>query len=142
MRALLDVNVLLALFDEDHVHHDLARDWLLAHATDGWSSCPITENGFVRVVSQPAYPGSISASTAMDMLDAARIRPTHEFWPADVSLLDTVTRTLVHGPKQLTDLYLLALAVHHGGRFVTFDDRVHVGAVPAATTGDLVVLGA
>jgi toxin-antitoxin system PIN domain toxin len=141
LRALLDINVLLALLDEDHIHHEVARDWLVAHAQDGWASCPITENGFVRIVSQPAYPGSISVSEAMGLLDGARIRPTHEFWPADVSVLDTVTRTRVHGPRQLTDLYLLALAIHHGGCFVTFDARVPVGAVPAAGAGHLIVLG-
>ena len=141
MRALLDVNVLLALLDEDHVHHDLARDWLIEHAADGWASCPLTENGFIRVLGQPAYPGSISATEAMALLDGARIAPTHEFWPADVSVLDVLTPTRVHGPRQLTDLYLIALAVRHGGRFVTFDARIPVEAVPGATTDHLVVLG-
>ncbi|MFT4225676.1 TA system VapC family ribonuclease toxin [Micropruina sp.] len=141
MRALLDINMLIALFDEDHIHHLTARDWLLANAEHGWASCPITENGFVRILSQPAYPGSVSVGAAMELLAGARVSPTHEFWPADISVLDAVTRTRVHGPRQLTDLYLLALAVHHRGRFVTLDARIPPDAVPGATTDDLVVLG-
>ena len=140
MRALLDVNVLLALFDEDHVHHELARDWLVEHAGDGWASTPITENGFIRVISQPAYPDGISVAAAMELLTSARVSPTHEFWPADISALDVLSARQVHGPKQLTDLYLLALAVHHDGCFVTFDDRVPAGAVHSVEDGRLVVL--
>lgn len=140
MRALLDVNVLLALFDEDHVHHELARDWLVGHAAQGWASCPITENGFVRIVSQSAYPGAVGTRAAMDMLDAARRDPAHEFWAADLSLLDVVDRALVHGPRQVTDLYLTALAVARGGRFVTFDARIPLTAVTGATQDHLVVL--
>lgn len=141
MRALLDINVLIALFDEDHVHHSIARDWLIANASDGWASCPITENGFVRVLSQPAYPGAINPAAAMELLDGARISPTHAFWPDDVSVLDVVTRTRIHSPRQLTDLYLLALAAHHGGRFVTLDGRIPLDAAPSASTRQLVVLG-
>lgn len=139
MRALLDVNVLLALFDEDHVHHAAARTWLQAEVDDGWATCPITENGFVRILSQPAYPGGISAPAAMELLAAAR-GEAHEFWPADVSVLDTVRTDRVHGPRQLTDLYLLALAVRHDGRFVTFDAHVPRSAVPGAMADHLVVL--
>lgn len=143
MRALLDVNVLLALFDEDHVNHRLARDWLVDRAETGWASCPITENGFIRIISQPSYPNAVGAVEAIAMLAAARLPQTHAFWPADVSLVDasTVDPSRVLGPKQVTDLYLLALAVAHGGRFVTFDDRVPLAAVPAAERRHLVVLG-
>jgi len=69
------------------------------------------------------------------------VPPTHAFWPADISLLNTVDRAHVLGPKQVTDLYLLALAVHHGGRFVTFDRRISHHAVASATRQQLVVLG-
>lgn len=141
MRSLLDVNVLLALFDEDHVHHDRARDWLVAHASDGWASCPLTENGFVRILSQPAYPGSVSVATALGMLAGARRDPSHEFWPADLSLVDQVEASLVHGHRQVTDLYLTALAASRGGRFVTFDARIPLSAVPAASADSLLVLG-
>ncbi len=140
MRALLDINVLVSLFDSDHIQHDLARAWLVANAGDGWASCPITENGFVRIISQPAYPGSITPRHAMALLEAARRHDAHEFWAADVSLLDAVDPSRIHGPKQLTDVYLLALAARHGGRFVTFDGRIPVAAVPAAGPAHLVVL--
>ena len=141
MRSLLDINVLLALLDEDHMQHELARDWLVANQEEGWASCPLTENGFVRIYSQAAYPGAISARAAMDLLDATRIKPFHEFWSADVSILDSVGRDRVHGPKQLTDLYLLALAVRHGGRFVTFDERISLTPVPGTKKDSLVTLG-
>lgn len=142
MRALLDVNVLLALFDEDHVNHAPARQWLVAHADSGWSSCAITENGFIRIVSHPSYPNAVSTREAFNLLDAARQPNTHEFWAADVSALDALDPSRVHGSKQLTDLYLLALASSHGGRLVTFDHRIPRSAVHGATADHLVMIGA
>lgn len=132
--GLLDVNVLVALLDADHVDHHAARAWLEAEIDAGWASCPITENGFVRVISQPRYPSPISPSEAMTLLDEARADGRHAFWSCDVSALDgsTVDRDRVHGPRQLTDAYLLALAVAHGGRLVTFDRSVPMSAVRGA----------
>ena len=142
MRALLDVNVLLALLDHDHVHHEAARAWFRAHAAEGWASCPFTQNGFVRIISQPRYPRPISTSQAISLLSAAAATPLHEFWPADLTVLDpaVVDPGRIHGPRQLTDLYLLALAVHHGGKFVTFDNSVPLSAVPGARSEYLTVL--
>jgi len=142
MRALLDVNVLIALLDVDHVHHDRAREWLRDHARRGWASCPITQNGCVRIMSQPAYPNPIPAAAVIERLATATSHPRHEFWPDDVSLLDDriVDGERVHGPRQVTDLYLLALAVHHGGRFATFDGGIPVSAVRGATGRHLVVV--
>lgn len=142
MRALLDVNVLLALLDSDHVEHARAWRWLAAEIGDGWASCPLTENGFVRVISQPRYPNPIGASQAVSVLARATATEHHEFWPAEISLLDPhyVVGDRVHGPKQVTDLYLLALAVARGGRFVTFDSAVPRSAVPGARSEHLVVL--
>lgn len=141
-RALLDVNVLLALLDADHVDHVRAGDWLDHEASSGWASCPITENGFVRTISQPRYPSPVSPSTAMDLLSAARESGDHTFWPCDISVLDAaiVDRNRLHGPRQVTDAYLLALAAAHGGRFVTFDRTVPLAAVPAARPEHLAVL--
>lgn len=141
-RALLDVNVLLALLDADHVDHLRARWWLEAEIDDGWASCAITQNGFVRIVSQPRYPSPISPAQALDLLGHACATPHHEFWPCAVSLLDTntVDRERIHGPRQVTDAYLLALAVQHEGRFVTFDPSIVRSAVPRAATDHLVVL--
>lgn len=142
MRALLDVNVLLALLDSDHVDHSRAWDWLGAEVGHGWASCPLTENGFVRIISQPRYPNPIRASQAIELLGQATATEHHEFWAADVSVLDPrrVSASRVHGPKQVTDLYLMALAVAHDGRFVTFDDAIPMSAVPAARPEQLVVL--
>ncbi|MBA2349271.1 MAG: PIN domain-containing protein [Solirubrobacterales bacterium] len=142
MRALLDVNVLLALLDSDHVDHARAGAWLDEAIVDGWASCPITENGFVRIISQPRYPAPITPTEAIGLLDGARGGDRHAFWPCDVSLLDAVTadRARLHGPRQVTDAYLLALAVAHGGRFVTFDRTVALSAVPGARPEHLVVL--
>ncbi len=142
MRALLDVNVLLALLDSAHVFHQRARDWLVANAPSGWASCPITENGFVRVISQPGYPKPIKTSQAIALLKSATGTPLHEFWPADVSLLQpsVLDASRVHGPRQLTDLYLLALAVAHGGRLATFDGAIAVSAARGATAHHIVII--
>ncbi len=141
-RALLDINVLLALLDSDHVDHDRARDWLDGEIATGWASCAITQNGFVRIVSQPRYPSPVAPTEALDALGRACASPHHEFWRCEVSLVDeqAIDRTRVHGPRQVTDAYLLALAVGRDGRFVTFDRSVVLSAVPAATPAHLTVL--
>ncbi len=141
-RALLDVNVLLALLDGDHVDHSRARRWLEREIGGGWASCAITQNGFVRILSQPQYPSPVPVAEAAARLARATGSEHHAFWPCDLSLLDAglVDRSRVHGPRQVTDVYLLALAVHHEGRFVTFDDRIPLEAVPGATPEHVVVL--
>ena len=141
-RALLDVNVLLALLDSDHIDHDRARDWLDAEIGTGWASCPITENGFVRIISQPRYPSPVSATEAIDVLGHACDSRHHAFWPCDLSVLDArvVDRTRLHGPRQVTDAYLLALAVAHDGRFITFDRSLSLAAVHGATEEHRTVL--
>lgn len=141
-RALLDVNVLLALLDADHVDHRRARAWLDREIGSGWASCPITQNGFVRIVSQPRYPSPVVPAVAVELLEGAAGTPHHEFWSCDISLLDVsvVDRSRVHGPRQVTDSYLLALAAARGGRLVTFDRSVVLSSVPAAAEEHLVVL--
>lgn len=141
-RALLDVNVLLALLDSDHVDHVRAHAWLSDNLGAGWASCPVTENGFVRILSQPRYPSPVSPAEAVALLRRAREGGHHAFWPCDVSLLDeqVVDRTRLHGSRQVTDAYLLALAHAHDGRFVTFDRSLSLATVPGATEDDLVVL--
>lgn len=142
MRALLDVNVLLALLDRDHVDHQRAREWLATEIGDGWATCAITENGFVRIVSQPRYPSPVPPAQAIERLAGATSTEHHAFWACTISLLDRVQieRTRLHGPKQVTDAYLLALATSHQGRFVTFDRSVSLSAVPSATAAHLAVL--
>jgi len=141
-RALLDINVLIALLDSDHIEHQRARAWIDREVGSGWASCAITQTGFVRVISQPRYPSPVSPTEAIDLLGQACTEPHHVYWPCDTSLLDAsaIDRTRLHGPRQVTDAYLLALATHHGGRFVTFDQSVPVSAVREATPANLVTL--
>lgn len=141
-RALLDINVLLALLDSDHADHGLAREWLNREIGTGWASCAITQNGVVRIMSQPRYPSPVAPAVIADLLERACSTPHHEFWACEISLLDrsVVDRHRLHGPRQVTDAYLLALAVGRGGRFVTFDRAVVTSAVPGATAGSLTVL--
>jgi toxin-antitoxin system PIN domain toxin len=142
MRALLDVNVLIALLDADHSLHERAREWLADHAKDGWASCAITQNGCVRIMSHASYPNSIAVKILIERLREATRNPAHEFWQDDVSLLDAraIDPTRIHGPRQITDTYLLALAVRRGGCLVTFDRAISIEAVRGATPKHLVVL--
>lgn len=142
MRALLDVNVLIALLDADHVHHAVARDWLALNIEHGWASCPLTQNGCVRIMSQPSYPGGLTPAAVAERLTEATSTRWHEFWPDTISLLDGqhVDRRAVLGSRQVTDIYLLALAVSRGGRLVTLDRAVPLQAVPGAGEDHLVVI--
>ena len=142
MRALLDINVLLALLDRDHVLHERGRRWFEQQVGHGWASCAVTQNGFVRVLSQPGYPSPVSTRTAFGLLATATSADHHEYWRSEVSILDeTVFDHLrIHGPRQLTDVYLLGLAARHGGRLVTFDQTIALAAVRTANRDNLVVL--
>lgn len=140
--ALLDVNVLIALHDQQHIHHSLAARWFVANAGQGWASCPLTQNGCVRILSQPGYPNPVPLPTALALLQQSCSHAEHNFWPDDISLLDSsrLNHHHMHGFRQLTDIYLLALAVKHGGRFVTFDAKVPLSAVHGAQPAHLVLL--
>jgi len=142
MRALLDINVLIALIDASHVHHRIARDWLEANIDRGWASCPLTQNGFVRIISQEAYPNRIPLSEAARRLLTACQTPHHQFWPDQISILDPAKIVLanIHGPRQITDAYLMALAIENEGRFVTFDGRIPASLSPRARPENLVQL--
>lgn len=135
MRALLDVNVLIALHDTDHVHHHRAAQWLAANAEHGWASCPLTQNGCLRIMGQPAYPNAQPLAVLWPMLQNFCASPLHQFWGDDISLLDAqrFRQDHLNGHRQLTDAYLLGLAVQHGGRFVSFDHRIALTAVHGAT---------
>jgi uncharacterized protein len=139
--ALLDVNVLLALFDPEHVHHDVAHDWFAE--TAAWASCPLTENGFLRTANVAAQKGEfVPTGSLINHLKRFQAGSRHEFWTDNVSLLDD-TRFDAHrivGNRQITDVYLLALAVAHDGRLVTFDSRIPFAAVKGARPENLVVL--
>lgn len=134
MRALLDVNVLIALLDAAHVHHTLARRWFAENVEQGWASCPLTQNGCVRILSQPRYPNAVPVAEAAQRLGEALAHPSHSFWPDDLSLFDPglVDWTRLLLPAQLTDAYLLALAVKNDARLVSFDRAIPVTAVCGA----------
>ena len=119
-RALFDVNVLIALLDSDHISHAAATDWHRQHARHGWASCPITENGTARVMSSAGYPNAVPIAEVLTRLRNAAQASNHQFWPDDISLTDgrRFDHRAILGPKQITDRYLLALAVKHNGRFI------------------------
>lgn len=119
--ALLDVNALVALAWDSHVHHAAMREWFAAEGSRGWATCPITESGFVRVSSNPkALPSAIGVSAARGVLDALRALDGHRFLVDDVSIVDSDVPE-VAGYRQVTDAHLLTLARRSGMRLVTFD---------------------
>ena len=141
--SLLDVNVLVALFDPDHVHHDLAHDWFADHRADGWATCATTENGFVRVVSNPRYrPDAPRPAVALDQLRRFCASGHHHFWADAVSLRDeqAFDLTVAHGHRQVTDVYLLGLAGRMGGTLATFDRTIPAGALKGAPAGTLQII--
>jgi len=142
VRALLDVSVLVALLDGGHLHHRVAMDWLAAHARAGWASCPLTQNGCLRILSLPTYPNPQPPARVAERLAAATADRSHAFWPDSLSLLEPerLHWERVLSTRHITDVYLLALAVEHRGCLVTFDRSVAVAAVPGALKKHLVVL--
>jgi toxin-antitoxin system PIN domain toxin len=142
--ALLDVNVLIALFDETHVHHELAHDWFADEGAGGWATCPITENGFLRVMTHPRASDGTDRDTVFASLRKLCSRHDHLFWKDSVSLRDEriFDTSVIVSHRQLTDLYLLGLAVRNNGHLVTFDARIPIRAVKKATAKSLIVLGA
>ena len=126
MIALLDVNCLIALLDVDHVHHSTMAGWFRARSGEGWSTCPITENGLIRVMSLPKYPsGRRSPEQIVErlvMLKSA-YSGTHSFWPDEISLTDDTLFRVEHitSTKLVTDAYLLGLAAKNNAKLVSFD---------------------
>jgi toxin-antitoxin system PIN domain toxin len=129
---LLDVNVLVALIDPTHVSHDAAHHWFQREGSSSWATCPITENGVIRIVGHPRYPNTPGspASTAAIVRGLCNL-PGHVFWADSVSLLDPARANAseILTPQQVTDSYLLALAASHEGRLATFDRRLSTRAI-------------
>jgi toxin-antitoxin system PIN domain toxin len=143
MVALLDVNLLVALFDPTHVHHHIAHQWFGPARARGWATCPITELGLVRVLSNPAYSGRrTTAGDARQRLAQFTASGGHHFWSDTVSLRDEFFDLApLRGHRQLTDVYLLGTAVANRGALVTFDRGIARACVPSATADHLVVIG-
>jgi len=142
MRALLDVNVLIALLDGGHIHHGLVTDWMTDNMESGWASSPITQNGCIRILSQPGYPNSIPAARVADRLAEATWHPSHVFWADSISLLHPgfLMWDRILSSRHVTDIYLLALGIQNGGCFVTLDRGIPIDAVAGARTEHLVIL--
>ncbi len=142
-RCLLDVNVWVALFDDAHVGARRANDFIEMPGRQ-IATCPLTENGTIRVLNLPSYGkrGALGIARVRAQLQRACRELPHEFWPDNVSLRDdtAVNFAQVHGHNQITDLYLLALAVKHHGTLVTFDQSIPLAAVHGATQAHLIVL--
>jgi toxin-antitoxin system PIN domain toxin len=133
--SLLDVNVLIALFDADHIHHDLAHDWFADEGSKAWATCSVTENGFLRVLSNPAYHrADLRLATLVPLLRRFCAHKGHHAWNDSVSLRnrELFDVALIKGHRQLTDVYLMGLAHHMGGRLATFDQTIPVKAVVGA----------
>jgi len=141
MRALLDINVLIALFDQAHVFNDRAHQWLESNLVSGVATCPLTENGLVRILSHPGYSKlyALTPTEAMRRLENFLQQQDHVFWTDDLSLIDTAHfhRDRILGSKQLTDIYLLGLATKNHGKLVTFDTRIPLNTVSKAKAGNL-----
>ena len=142
MIALLDVNVLIARADTAHQFHDRAVSWLANQRPLSVATCPLTENGFLRVYGHHSYPGGPgSPAAAASELEILRARPEHRFIPDSISILDIAPSKPLQGvaTSDLTDLYLLALAVRHGAVFVTFDRKIDPSKVAGGSRALLLI---
>lgn len=132
MTFLLDVNVLIALIDPAHVGHDAAHEWFGREGRSGWATCPITQNGVVRIIGHPRYPNTTgSPAEAAEIVRRLCSLDGHTFWPDDVNLFadDGLDPSEIRTSAQVTDSYLLALAAARGAKLATFDRKLSVRAV-------------
>jgi toxin-antitoxin system PIN domain toxin len=142
--ALLDVNVLIALLDPHHVHHECAHTWLNDSEPLPWASCPLTENAVLRILGNRRYPNSPGPPAVVaPLLEGWRNLPRHRFWHDRLSLLSpgVLCPDRLLDPSQITDAYLLALAVNHGGSLVTLDRRLRPDLVTGGTTALVLLPG-
>lgn len=122
---LLDVNVLLALSDPMHIHHDAAHHWFSSFGSTDWATCPLTENGFVRISSHPKYPNRPGdGAIVLGILRKLCAAEGHRFWSEDMSLRSMVRPGAIITHSQITDTFLLGLAIHKGGKLATFDRNI------------------
>lgn len=138
MGRLLDVNALIALLDPNHVHHEVMHIWFGARKAWTWATCPLTENGLVRVLAQPSYPGGpFAPRQTIGMLRSwiANQDKSYEWWADDVSLTDATLFRAEHvvAARQVTDVYLLGMAHRRGGRLVSLDRSLPWAAIHGAT---------
>jgi hypothetical protein len=124
---LLDTNLLIALFWPSHDRHGSAVKWFSRHRGKGWATCPITEAGFVRIVSNPAFSrDAVQPREALQVLTANTAAKDHQFWPDELPLAGAAAFAGVRlmGHQQVTDAYLLGLALSRGGMLTTLDQGI------------------
>ncbi len=142
MRALLDTSVLIALLDPSNLHHAVASDWFDTEGHVAWATCPIVENGAIRIIAQSAYPNTVAPEITVKALGYFSLLQGYEFWPDHLSLTDStifnVDRLGSH--RRLTDIYLLGLASARGGLLITLDARMSSDAVNRGQ-GHLKIIG-
>lgn len=131
LTRLLDVNVLLALTNPDHVHFARAQAWFAG--VDGWATTPMTEAAFVRLMLNPALAGRhVPAVEVLDVLAKLVKVKGHVFWPDESSWLKPqIDMSVMVGHQQVTDFHLVDLAARHGGKLATFDRAVPKALAPA-----------
>lgn len=144
--ALLDVNVLIALMDPRHIHHDAAHQWFETASRRDWATCAVTQNAVVRILANDAYPTvDLRAEEAIAHLARFLSRaPHHRFWDHSVSLCDDAVfdRAHIQGHRQITDIYLAGVARVHGGRLATFDRSIPWRSIRGAHATLIEVLAA
>jgi uncharacterized protein len=140
-KSLLDVNCLIALFDFPHASHAIVRDWFLGSAHRGWLTCPLTENGCVRIMSSKGYARQKPAIAVVENLREAFNDPSHDFIADDFSITSGGwSEPSLLTSAQITDLYLLKLAINNNARLITLDKRIQYSVVEGAKPDDLVIL--
>ena len=140
MIFLPDVNVLLFLGDPASPFHSAAKSFFKRASAEGWATCPITENGFIRILGNPRFPGGPGSTRAARMtIQQWKSIPGHQFWADDLSLCNCTHFPDLPSAKHLTDCYLLALAVKHGGKLVTFDRGIDPAWIPGGKKALLVL---
>lgn len=126
-KSLLDLNVLIALTDPEHQHHKKARNWLTSSGPERLGICPLTEAGFLRVTTNPAFhPGPHTLREAVAILQALKGRGDYWYCPVDRSWVEVTApfAARIFGHQQVTDAYLLGLAIKEKGVLVTFDKGI------------------
>jgi toxin-antitoxin system PIN domain toxin len=130
---LLDTNLLIALFWPSHEKHDLAVNWFTRRRGEGWATCPVTQVGFVRIVSNPAFSrDAVQPREGLQVLAANIAAKDHKFWPDKLPVPEAVAFAGVRlvGHQQVTDAYLLGLAIRRGGVLATLDKRIDALSEP------------
>ena len=140
MTVLLDVNVLIALADARHQSHDTVSEWFFSVRARSWATCPITENGFVRILAHSSYTNfSDSIEAVRKILLRLRASPGHQFWADSISITESNRISNLHHSKSITDLYLLALAVKNKGQLATLDSKIRSSEVSGAKNAYLLL---